>query len=50
MVRVEQTRATLTLTTAPHLVEVTSCNDAGCSAPTTVGVAWVNNGWVLASP
>jgi hypothetical protein len=49
MLRVEETRATLTLTVTRHVVDVTSCNDAGCSAPATVTIDWIDNGWTLAS-
>jgi hypothetical protein len=49
MLRVEQRTATLTLTLDSHVVSIASCNEAGCSDPTTVAVAWENDRWVLAS-
>jgi hypothetical protein len=50
MLRVDQRRATLTLTLEPHVVHITSCNEAGCSEPTSVAVVWQDDRWALASP
>jgi hypothetical protein len=48
MTRVEQAMVRLELEPASHRVEITSCNEAGCSEPTAVVLEYHEGRWTLA--
>jgi len=49
LTRVEQPTVRLQLEPGSHQVEITSCNEAGCSEPTAVMLVYRDGLWTLAS-
>ena len=47
LVRTELPSVRLQLTAASHVIEITSCNTAGCSEPSSVVLDWRDGQWML---